>query len=51
MGAFDRGRRKRPGHTGATILTVIVALGTAVTLLLLVTIIVLIATSPNWVGH
>lgn len=51
MGSF--GRRPRTGrrHLPATIWTLLAALATAVMLLLLVAMIVLIATSPNWVGR
>jgi len=51
MGAFRRGRDKRPRHLRSTMWTLAVALGTAVTILLVVTIIVLIATAPNWLGR
>jgi len=51
MGAIDRGRRKRQGHLRSTIWTLAVALGTAVTLLLLVAVIFLVATAPNWLGR
>ncbi len=50
MGAFDRGRRHRPRHLRSTIWTLAVALGTAVTLLLVIAVVFLLATSPNWLG-
>jgi hypothetical protein len=51
MSAFGRRRRTGRRHLRATIWTLLVALATAVTLLLLIAMIVLVATAPNWVGR
>jgi hypothetical protein len=36
---------------GTTVWTLAVSLGTAVTILLVVAVVFLIATTPNWLGH
>jgi hypothetical protein len=52
VGAFSRRHgRKGSTHLRSTIWTLAVSLATAVTLLLLVTIVILVATAPNWLGR
>jgi hypothetical protein len=48
VSAFRRGRGRQ---VGATVWTLAVSLGTALTILLVVALVFLIATAPNWLGR
>lgn len=51
MSSIHGPRRGGRSHMPATVWAVLVAFAMAVTLLLMATVIFLVATSPNWVGH
>jgi hypothetical protein len=44
-------RRRRGGLVGTTVWTLAVSLGTALTILVVVALVVLIATAPNWLAR
>jgi hypothetical protein len=46
-----RHRRNGSRHLRSTLWTVAVSLATAVTLLLVVALVILVATAPNWLGR
>ena len=48
MSSFRRGRGRQ---VGTTVWTLAVSLGTALTILVVVALVFLIATAPNWLGR